>query len=131
MNFTPVTGWYYISDAQRTASWTGVVFLYNFLTENTGIGPFGREVFADEALPGDIIQLSNEEGEYYHTLMIVDSSEGEFTVAAHSDDSYDRPLSTYSYNGLRYIHIEGVRYNMEEQNSCYDSLLNGTALNIN
>ena len=34
MNYTPVFGWYYISSAERTASWTGVEFLYNFLTQN-------------------------------------------------------------------------------------------------
>ncbi len=131
MNFTPVTGWYYITDAQRTASWTGVEFLYNFLTGNEGVGPYGRDVFADEAIPGDIIQLSDENGNYYHTLIIVGSNEGEFTVAAHNDDSYDRPLSTYSYAGLRYIHIEGVRYSIDEPNACFFTLIEGTDLSIN
>ena len=27
MNFTPVYGWYYLSDRERTASWTGVEFV--------------------------------------------------------------------------------------------------------
>ena len=30
MNFTPVYGWYFLSDSRRTASWTGVEFFYNF-----------------------------------------------------------------------------------------------------
>ena len=34
MNYTPVYGWYYINGNNRTASWTGVVYLYNFLTQN-------------------------------------------------------------------------------------------------
>ena len=32
MNFTPVFGWYYLSSSNRTASWTGVEYLYNFLS---------------------------------------------------------------------------------------------------
>lgn len=131
MNFTPITGWYYISDSQRTASWTGVQFLYNFLVSNTGVGPYGRDVFADEALPGDLIQLSDEDGNFYHTLIILGSEDGEFIVAAHNDDSLDRPLSTYTYSGLRYIHIDGVRYSMAEQNGCFASLLDGTDLSVN
>ena len=31
MNFTPVMGWYYNSPSDRTASWSGVEYLYNFL----------------------------------------------------------------------------------------------------
>ena len=131
MNFTPVTGWYFISDAQRTASWTGVEFLYNFLINNKGLGPYGRDVFADEALPGDLIQLSDENGDYYHTLIIVGVDDGGFTVAAHNDDSYDRSLATYSYSGLRYIHIDGVRYSIDEPNYCFETLIEGTDLSIN
>ena len=31
MNYTPVTGWYYVSPNNRSASWTGVEFFANFL----------------------------------------------------------------------------------------------------
>lgn len=130
MNFTPVTGWYFISDAQRSASWTGVEFFFDFLTTNGGIGPYGREVFADEVLPGDIIQLQNEDGDFYHTLVVVGSENMEFTVAAHSVDSYDRPLSTYNYSGLRYIHIDGIRYDVSLPLGCFDDLIAGINLGI-
>ncbi len=130
MNFTPTTGWYFISDAQRSAAWTGVEYLYNFLVSNDGIGPYGREVFADEALPGDIIQLSDADGDFYHTLIIIGSENNEFKVAAHSEDSYDRALSSYNYTGLRYIHIDGVRYDIQLPTSCYDDLLAGVSLGI-
>ena len=130
MNFTPVTGWYFITDAQRSASWTGVEFLYRFITTNSGVGPYGREVFADEALPGDIIQLSNAQGDFYHTLVIIGSENGEFKIAAHSEDSYDRALSTYNYTGLRYIHIDGVRYDVSIPNACFNDLLGGVSLGI-
>jgi hypothetical protein len=130
MNFTPVTGWYYITDQQRSAAWTGVEFLYNFLVSNEGVGPYGREVGADEALAGDLIQLSNASGDFYHTLIIIGTDENGFTVAAHSEDSYNRSLSTYNYSGLRYIHIEGVRYNVALPESCFEGLINGDSLSI-
>ena len=33
MNFTPTFGWYFISSEDRSPSWTGVEFLYNFLVK--------------------------------------------------------------------------------------------------
>ena len=40
MNYTPELGWYYINSTQRSPSWSGVQYLYNFLISNTGVGPF-------------------------------------------------------------------------------------------
>ena len=54
MNRTPVYGWYYLTGNNRTASWTGVEYLYRFLTANKGPGPYAREVSQEEALPGDV-----------------------------------------------------------------------------
>ena len=107
MNFTPVTGWFYRSASDRTASWTGVGYLYNFLVRNQGPGPFGRVVSRDEVLPGDIVQLGRQDGSFYHSPVIVEVFP-RILVAAHSDDSLDRPLSTYVYDQARFIHIEGV-----------------------
>ena len=56
MNFTPVYGWYYLSANDRTASWTGVEYLYNFLTQNEGVGPFAKEVPLSELEIGDVVQ---------------------------------------------------------------------------
>ena len=44
MNFTAIFGWYYLSDKERTASWTGVEFFYNFMTGNKGPAPSGGNV---------------------------------------------------------------------------------------
>ena len=41
MNYTPTFGWYYISLNERSPSWTGVDYFFNFITENQGVGPFG------------------------------------------------------------------------------------------
>ena len=108
MNYTPVFGWYYISSAERTASWTGVEFLYNFLTQNESVGPYAREVSEDEAEIGDIIQLGSRDGDFYHTPVIVQRAP-EIFVAAHSYDVLDKPLSSYRYANIRFLHIEGVR----------------------
>ena len=43
MNYTPTMGWYYSSGSNRSPSWTGVVYLYNFLTGNKSAGPYGVE----------------------------------------------------------------------------------------
>jgi len=109
MNYTPVYGWYYISPAERTASWSGVEYLYNFLTANRGAGPFGRQVPYYEARPGDIVQLGRRDGTFYHSPVIT-AVYPRILVAAHSYDALDRPLITYNFESVRFIHIEGVRY---------------------
>ncbi len=64
MNYTPVFGWYYISADNRTASWTGVQYLYNFLVGHDGVGPTATEVPLDKIMPGDIVQLGYFSGDF-------------------------------------------------------------------
>ena len=109
MNYTPTFGWYYISVNDRAPAWTGVEFLYNFLTENQGVGPYATEVPKDQILPGDIVQLGDENGRFYHTPVVVAIRRGKIYVAAHSYDTYMRDLDTYSYAQIRYLHIPGAR----------------------
>ena len=108
MNYTPTLGWYYTSLQSRTPSWTGVKYLYNFLTTNDGVGPWAKEVSQDAVIPGDIIQLSNGE-EFYHTLLVIKKEGRDIFIACHTFDAYMRPLSSYSYAHARFLHIEGVR----------------------
>ena len=108
MNFTPETGWYYLSLSRRAPAWTGVEFLYRFLVNNTSVGPFGREVEENQVQPGDLVQLGDSEGRFYHSPFIL-STRPVILVAAHSYDALDRPLETYSYARARFIHIDGVR----------------------
>ncbi|MBQ6932727.1 MAG: amidase domain-containing protein, partial [Clostridia bacterium] len=70
MNYTPTYGWYYISSSDRTPSWSGVQFFYDFMVNNKEQGPFATEVTADRIERGDIIQLGNEEGLFYHSLIV-------------------------------------------------------------
>lgn len=124
MNFTAIFGWYYLSTRRRSASWTGVEYFYNFMTQNTeGVGPFGVETTLENAEVGDVIQLKNPEGNFYHTIIISKIGEdGEIYICANSNDALDKPLSEYVYADLRVIHILGVRYDTRFQIDCFESL---------
>lgn len=114
MNFTPVYGWYYISPENRTASWTGVEYLYHFLISNLSQGPYAEKVPVEKIMPADIIQLGNENNEYYHTLVVVKAGDipslKNIFVASHTFDTNNRPLNTYQFQNIRFLHI-GVRIN--------------------
>ena len=107
MNFEPTFGWYYISADDRSPSWTGVEFLYSFLVNNNSVGPFGRTVNKERVQIGDIIQLGRADGTFYHSL-VVSATFPQILVCAHLDDHLDRPLDTYTYENIRFIHIDGV-----------------------
>ena len=109
MNFTPVYGWFYRSANDRTASWTGVEYLYNFLTTNQGVGPFAEEVPLVRLQRGDLVQLGRETGDFYHTPVVVGFAGREILVAAHSNDVYGKTLSSYHAPVVRGLHILGVR----------------------
>lgn len=108
MNYTPVMGWYYRTLADRAAAWSGVEYLYNFLVNNLAQGPYGHVVPAEEAMPGDLVQLGGRDGHFYHCPVITAVSPG-ILVAAHSFDALDRRLSSYSFDVARFLHIDGVR----------------------
>ena len=108
MNYTPTFGWYYNSLSDRSPSWTGVRYLYNFLVTNRSVGPFGHEVNKAKAEIGDIVQLGTNDGDFYHSPVIIATSPT-ILVSAHSFDTLNRPLSTYNYETARFIHIDGVR----------------------
>lgn len=126
MNYTPNFGWYYISSNDRTPSWSGVEFFYDFMVNNKNQGPFAREVQEDEIEPADIIQLGDENGKFYHTLIVTKKDEsGEILIAAHSDDHLDRPLSEYDYAQIRYLHIDGIRFETQIRDACFETLIDG------
>lgn len=109
MNFTPTFGWYYRSVNDRTPSWTGVEYLYDFLVKNEGLGPFAEEVGLDKVEIGDIIQLGTATGDFYHSPVVVGFARGQILVAAHTFDAFNKPLSSYNFALSRGIHISGVR----------------------
>lgn len=117
MNYTPTYGWYYRSAADRAPAWAGVQYLFNFLTGNQGVGPFGQEVGMADIAEGDICQLNISKNVFHHTPVIVrieyPVSLDTIFVAAHTRDVDCRPLSTYTFKALRFVHIEGVRIESE------------------
>lgn len=102
-------GWYYQNANQKSPSWTGVEFLYQFLIQNKSIGPFGKIAKKEELQIGDIVQLSFGEDHYGHSLLVVEKKKDEILVATHTFDSYKRNLLSYQYEKMRMLHIEGVR----------------------
>ena len=95
MNYTPDFGWYYRSVNDRAPAFTGVEFFWQYMTEDPAFvaaggntGPFGREVTEAELEVGDVIQLGNSRGEYYHTLLLTGFDGDVPLVAAHSIDAF-------------------------------------------
>ena len=134
MDFTPTFGWYYRSISDRAPSWSGVEQLYDFLTGSGDFqgmeaeGPFASVATSRrEVEAGDVIQLANSTGDFYHTLIISGFEGNDITVCAQSDDALDRPLSTYNYASLRVLHILGVYFDFTSEESLI-SLTNGTSL---
>jgi hypothetical protein len=113
MNYTPIMGWYYRSINDRAPAWTGVQFLYNFLTSNKGAGPVAVTSDIAKIMPGDVIQLSFNGYSYEHSPVVVavgtPPTPLNVLVAAHEYDADNRPLDTYTYKKARFIHITHVR----------------------
>ncbi len=109
MNYTNITGWYYNSLNDRTASWTSVEYLYKFLTENTSIGPFGKLVIAQNLDVGDVIELGRTSGQFYHSVIISKIIDSKIYVCSHTIDAINRPLDSYLFERARFIKILGVR----------------------
>lgn len=119
MNFTPELGWYYIDANDKAPAWTGVEYLYNFLTRPApSLGPAARETTLSRLRRGDLVQLSFDGVRWQHTPVVVSVGSGarlsDILVAAHSQDADDRPLSTYAFRALRLLHISGVWREREE-----------------
>lgn len=115
MNFTPTFGWYYIDANNKSPSWTGVPYFYNFLTrKEENLGPFGVESELSFLLPGDFVQLHFADKDVFsHTPVVVSVGNPptlqNTLVAAHSVNADWRPIDTYPFQDIRFLHILGVR----------------------
>lgn len=113
MNYSKQNGWYYINGNNKSPSWSGVEFLYNFLVKNKSFGPFGKETKQDKIEVGDLAQLSFDGDKFTHTLVIV-KIENKFDIdkifiSSHTYDSFNKKISEYNFEKIRFIHIEKVR----------------------
>ncbi len=116
MNFTKDFGWYYINANNKAPAWTGVEFFYNFMTRTAPtVGPVAVDASIGQLLPGDVVQLSFSGDTWEHSPVVVKLlripalQPADVLIAAHSYDSDNRPLSSYDYMGIRFLHFTGVR----------------------
>lgn len=112
MNYNKNNGWYYINGNKKSPSWTGVEFLYKFLVNNKSVGPFGETTEINNIQIGDVIQLSFDGNNFTHSLIIVNIDNKDLDnlyTSSHTDDSFSKRVSSYSFKNIRFIHINGVR----------------------
>ena len=113
MNFTPTFGWYYIDANNKAPAWTGVTYFWNFMTRKAfSVGPVGVPAGMEDLLPGDIVQLSFKGQTFQHSPVVVSVGSpvtaDNVLLAAHSYDADYRPLSSYEYRDVRFLHITGT-----------------------
>lgn len=112
-------GWYYNSVNDYAAAWTGVYYLYRFVTtlyEDFPLGPEGCGVSVNEAEVGDVIQYSWDGDDYWnHSVIIVQmdlllSGDRTHWVAGHSPDVDNYPFEYFAMDHpdmtFRFLHIE-------------------------
>lgn len=114
MNYTPTFGWYYLTADNRTPSWTGVPYFYQFLTrKEQSPGPVAIETTLDNCEPGDFVQLNFSGAAYQHTPIIVQKGSPatlwNTLVAAHTYDTDNYSLGNYNVKEMRFLHIIGIR----------------------
>lgn len=113
MNYTPTYGWYYINANRKAPAWTGVEFFYDFLvrSERTS-GPIAVETGLPEIMPGDFVQLGFQAEGFDHTPIVVETgfppTLDNTLAAAHSADADWRPLSSYEFTQIRFLHVLGA-----------------------
>jgi len=113
-------GWYFNSVNDYSPAWTGVSYLYDFITQYWvwPAGPEGCVVSKDNAQPGDLIQYEWEGGEEWdHGVIIVESIDMGYgdmyhLVAGHTPDVDDYPYYYFHYGDpskiYRYIRVERI-----------------------
>lgn len=69
MNYSKY-GWYYKNGNNKSASWSGVEYLYKFLVNNKTAGPYGREMALSELEKGDLSSNLNKV-EYKHLVCLL------------------------------------------------------------
>ncbi|MCI9432177.1 MAG: amidase domain-containing protein [Oscillospiraceae bacterium] len=116
MNFEKDFGWYYIDPNNKAPAWTGVEYFSRFMTrEDASVGPVAVDATISQLEPGDVVQLSFDGEKWNHSPVVVRLLRqpalwpADVLIAAHSYDSDNRPLSTYDYQSIRFLHFTGVR----------------------
>lgn len=113
MNYMPTYGWYYIDANRKAPAWSGVQYFYNFMTrEEISPGPVAVQTGINGIIPGDFVQLQFQAEVFGHTPIVVEigypPTLDNILVAAHSYDTDWRPLSSYTFQKIRFLHILGA-----------------------
>ncbi len=109
MNYNKYYGWFYISQINRSPSWTSVEYLERFLLRSKGVGIFAKIADINTLEVGDLIQLRQNPSHFNHTVIITKIENGEIYVCAHSNDALNKQLRDYFYLELKGLHIEGIQ----------------------
>ena len=135
MNPTDTFGWYYTNLNDRSPSWTGVREFYEFMCGigdfapiRNRVGPFCEEVSREKMEIGDVVQLANSRGQFYHSLLVTGFRDGDILISAQSNDALNRPLSTYNYTTARFLHVVGVNVELADDIRAFLELLNAVAI---
>ena len=112
MNTTPHSGWFYKNSINKSSSWVDTSSFYHFLISNNKSGVFAREGTIGDMQVGDVIQLGNYKNIFYQTL-IISSTTGKasyesISVPTHTKDVYNKPLLSFKFEKIRFLHIIGV-----------------------
>lgn len=112
MNYNLENGWYYNNGYDKSPSWSGVEYLYNFLIKNKDYGPRGVEVPQNKIEIGDIAQLSFSGNKFEHSLFIIDIKNindlNKILIATHTYDALNKNIGEYRFSKIRFIHIQNV-----------------------
>ena len=119
MNFDPVYGWFYRDANDKSPAWTGVEYFFNYITRSeTNPGPFGISTGLEQLEPGDFVQLRFNKDVFGHTPVVVSigspATLDNTLIAAHSYDADWRPLSSYYFPEIRFLHILGAYREIRE-----------------
>jgi hypothetical protein len=108
MDYRRTFGWYYASVNNRSPAWTGVPFLYRYLTRGDGVRSLCLGGRTGRSAARDVIQLGRADGRYYHSCSSPNAVRRAIWWRPIRRRA-DRPLHSYSFARARYLHIDGVR----------------------
>jgi hypothetical protein len=98
----------YVYKWNESSSFVNVSDLATYLINNVAVTitttPYLSTV-QNSAKPGDIVQLKNSGGEWYHSIIITGGSSGNRTYCGHSTNRLDANLSNVSASSYRIIHV--------------------------
>jgi hypothetical protein len=108
MNYTPTSGWYYISLNKRSPAWTRCGFLQSFLISNKSAGPFGSAADIKSVIPATSYSSETQAAASITVCSLSPSPALKYTSQL-TATTLHAPLSSYIYENIRYIHIQGAR----------------------